>query len=148
MESLRNLIVRHEGWKRRPYRCPSGHRTIGVGWNLDAWPLPPDIASYFHVHGEITDGMIDRLLTLSIDTATLGCREIFKGFDSFTERRKMALIDMCFNLGAFGLLGFKRMRRAIEKGDWTAAAKEVEDSLYYKQVPSRAEEIMEMVRVG
>lgn len=133
-ESIREILVRHEGWRRKRYRCSRKHWTIGVGWNLDAWILPPDILAYEHIHGEITDEMISRLLDISITNATNNCRDIFPGFDQFTERRRFALIDMCFNLGAMGLIGFKRMRTAIAAGDWNEAAEQVRDSGYWRQL--------------
>ncbi len=159
MKTLRDMIIRHEGWKRRPYLCSRGKRTIGVGWNLDAWPLPADIASYLHIHNEITDDMVERLLFLSVSTATVVCRDIFKDFDAFTERRRWALIDMAFNLGGFGLLGFRLMRKAIKEGDWNEAAEQVRDSAYWRQLGGdptgtddgkleRPEEIAAMLREG
>jgi lysozyme len=133
-ESIRDILIRHEGWKRKRYKCSRGRWTIGVGWNIDAWPLPPDISAYEHIFGEITDDMVSRLLDISITNATHNCLDIFPGFDQFTEPRRFALIDMCFNLGAMGLLGFKRMRKAIAAGDWTEAAEQVKDSDYWRQL--------------
>lgn len=132
--NLKELIIRHEGWRNRRYLCPAGRRTIGVGWNMDAWPLPHEIASYERVNGFIPDDMIDRLLDISIDTATLQCRSIFPGFDKFSEARRFALIDMAFTLGGFGLLGFRKMRKAISAGDWNEAAEQARDSAYWRQL--------------
>jgi GH24 family phage-related lysozyme (muramidase) len=103
--------------------------------------------------------MVNRLLDISIDNAIRGCRDIFKQFDDFTELRQNALTDMCFNLGAFGLLGFKRMRKAIMAGDWNEAAEQVRDSDYWRQLGGdpkgqddgkleRPEEIAAMLREG
>lgn len=158
-ETIREMIIRHEGWRNKPYICGGGKHTIGVGFNYDAWPMPSDIASYFHIYGEITDDMVERLLFLSVSTATENCRDIFKDFDSFSERRQWALIDMAFNLGGFGLLGFKKMRKAIAAGDWNEAAEQVRDSEYWRQLGGdpkgtddgkleRPEEIAEMLRKG
>lgn len=33
---LRDQLIEHEGLKRRPYRCPAGKLTIGIGRNLEA----------------------------------------------------------------------------------------------------------------
>ena len=37
---------------------------------------------------------------------------------------------------------FKKMKAALEKGDWKEAAKEGRDSKWYKQVTKRAERLM------
>lgn len=159
METLREMLKRHEGLKLEPYRCPAGKLTIGVGWNLEAHKLPEEIASYLRVHGEITEEMARRLLDISIESATWQCREIYPGFDGFSEARRFALIDFVFNLGAFGALGFKRMRKAILAGDWDEAANQLNDSAYWRQLGGdpagtddgkleRPEEIAEMLREG
>ena len=41
--SLREMLERHEGRKKKVYRCSKGKKTIGVGHNVDAKGLPPDI---------------------------------------------------------------------------------------------------------
>ena len=156
---IHEMIRRHEGKRLRPYRCPAGKRTIGYGWNMDANPLPSDIASCLRCTGEITEDMAERLLNISIDVATRSCADIFHGFKDFSERRRAALVDMCVNLGPWGLLGFKRMRRAILAGDWNEAANQVNDSEYWTQLGGdpkgtddgrleRPEEIAEMLRNG
>ena len=49
------------------------------------------------------------------------------------------LVDMAYNLGVPRLMGFEKMLAAIERMDWKAAAAEVLDSRYARQVPNRAE---------
>jgi lysozyme len=159
LDSLKNMLTRHEGRKKKRYLCSRSHWTIGVGWNIDAWPLPVDIAAYLSVHGEITEGMIDRLLDISITSATNNCRDIYPGFDGFSERRRFALIDFVFNLGAKGATGFKKMRNAIISGDWNEAANQIQDSAYWRQLGGdpkgtddgkleRPEEVAMMLREG
>lgn len=149
MIELREILKRHEGLRLSPYLCPAGHRTIGYGWNLDAHQLPGDYASYLHVNGRITPEMADHLLTISIDAATENCRGIYPGFDGFTEARRFALIDFVFNVGAGTAMKFKKMRTAIEAGDWDRAADELYFSRWREQVGlGRSGEIIGMVRKG
>lgn len=158
-DALRTMLIRHEGWRKKRYKCSRGRQTIGVGWNLDAWSLPPDIAAYLGVNGEITEGMIERLLDISVETATVQCREIYPGFDGFSEARRFALTDFCYNIGGFGALGFKKMRKAIIAGDWAEAAEQIRDSDYWRQLGGdpkgtddgkleRPEEIAKLLREG
>jgi len=159
METLRQQLTRHEARKNRPYRCSRGYLTIGVGWNIDSWKLPPIIASFLHIHGYITEEMIDQLLDIQIEAAIADTKEIFPNFSTFTERRQNALMDMVFNMGATGVLGFKKMRKAIARGDWNEAAEQVRDSVYWRQLGGdpagtddgkleRPEEIAMMIREG
>ncbi len=131
--NLHELIKRHEGKRLKKYRCSRNHWTIGYGWNLDN-ELPSDIASYFRIHGEITEDMAERLLNISITVATDDCRAIYPGFDGFTEARRFALIDFVFNVGSTTALKFKKMIAAIEAGNWQRAADEMVDSDWFKQV--------------
>ena len=147
MESLKEMIGRHEGLRLRPYVCPAGKPTIGYGWNLEN-PLPPEIASYFRMRGEITEEMADELLRISVDAATRQCRALYPGFDRFDEARRHALIDFVFNVGAGTALKFKKMRATIERGNWNDAADEMIDSLWYRQVGARGREIVDMIRKG
>src|SRR5438876_896932 len=43
--ALTLLLVKHEGLSLKPYRCPAGKRTIGVGRNLDDRGISEDEAA-------------------------------------------------------------------------------------------------------
>jgi len=156
---LRKMIKRHEGLRLFPYRCIGGKLTIGYGWNLDAHPLPVDYAHCLRATGKITEAMAEHLLTIMIDMAERDCRDIYPGFNRFSETRRFALIDFLFNLGSTRALKFKKMRKAIEAEDWEEAANQVNDSVYWRQLGGdpagtddgkleRPEEIAQMLRIG
>ena len=146
--NARELIKSHEGLRLARYRCPAGHWSIGYGWNLDAWPLPPEIAAYYRLNGRITEGMADYLLDIALMGAIKDCRDLYPGFDSFTDSRRTALTDFMYNLGVVRAAGFKRMRAAMREGDWDRAADEMFDSKWRTQVGRRSETIIGMVRTG
>jgi len=159
IERLKEMLRRHEGRKNKVYLCTQKKRTIGVGWNLDANPLPADIASFLQMHGYITDEMIDRLLDISITTATDNCRDIYRDFDTFSENRRFALIDMMFNMGIGTLKTFKNTNKAINEGRWDDAVTGIKHSQYWKQLGgdpegtddgklARPEEIAMMIQGG
>jgi len=62
--------------------------------------------------------------------------------------RREVLINMRFNLGMSRLMGFVKMWQAIDDENWEAASKEMLDSLWAKQVGSRATELAEQMRTG
>ena len=45
------------------------------------------------------------------------------------------LIDMAYELGGNGLLGFPRFLTAVRYGQWSVAEQELKASLLYRQVP-------------
>jgi lysozyme len=132
--TARELIKSHEGLRLRRYRCPAGHWSIGYGWNLDEWPLPPEIASYLRLYGRITEGMADHLLDISLGIATQDARKLFPGFDGFDDRRRAALTDFAYQLGYTRAAKFTKMRAAVAAGDWDEAAEQVRDSVYWRQL--------------
>ncbi len=133
-EKLIRLLITHEGLRLKPYRDTRGKLTIGVGRNLDDVGITEEEALY------LLKNDIKRVLDF--------LKERLPYWNGLTETRKMALVDMCFNLGPGGFLSFKRMLRALEREDYEQAAREMLDSRWARQVGRRAEELAEMMREG
>lgn len=131
---LTEMLIRHEGVRYKPYRCIAGKLTIGVGRNLEDVGISEDEAIFL----------------LKNDIARVG-REL-EGALSFWSNlsldRQLVLLDMCFNLGLAGLIGFKRMLAAVESVNYEKAADEMLDSKWARQVGSRSTELAEMMRGG
>ena len=126
MSAVKTLLSHHEGRRHRPYFCTGNKRTIGVGWNMTDNPLPPDIQAFLDKHGYITDDMIDTLLDISVKRATLDCQRLFPDFDDFTENRRLALVDLMFNMGRTQISKeFPSFCKAVNRGDWQRAADEL-----------------------
>lgn len=157
--TIEQFIEKHEGRSKKPYKCTAGANTIGVGWNMDANPLPKNIADYLKKHGEITDTMIDILLSLSVKNAISDCLDLFPNWDNISVNRRMALIDFVFQLGKHRTSHFINTIAAINTGRWADAAEGIRKSLYWKQLGGdppgtddgkleRPEEVAEMIEVG
>jgi len=95
--TVEDFITKHEGRKNKPYVCPAGLWTIGVGHQITG-KEPVDIDSYLKEHGEITEEMINRLLAVDIQQARHDCEKLFPDFEDFTVNRQIALIDWMFNI--------------------------------------------------
>lgn len=134
IDKVKEMLTRHEGRKYKPYRCPAGHLTIGVGHNIDAKGLPASIRAYLTANGRITDVMIDSLLTSDIAEAHADCIRLYPQFSTFSANRQAALIDFMFNVGPGRAATFKNMTRAINTFDWQQAAEELRNSLYWKEL--------------
>lgn len=150
--SLREMLERHEGRKKQIYKCTAGKDTIGVGHNIDAKGLPPDIEDFLEDNGYITDEMIDRLLDDDIEDAISDCKRLYPNLEDFGDVRMNALIDMCFQMGygndKRGMKSFKNTNKLINAEKWDAVADALEGSKWYRQTPNRAKEIVEMLRDG
>lgn len=146
--TLQDLITLHEGLRRKPYRCPAGKLTIGVGHNIETRALPVDIDIYLKTQGEITDEMVERLLVVDIESAQGSCRKWLDNWDQIDTARQMAITDFMFNVGPGTAKEFVATQAAIELGDWEAAAHCLEDSRWYRQVGKRGERIVQIIRTG
>lgn len=62
--------------------------------------------------------------------------------------RQAALVQMAYQLGVGGLLGFKKMLWCMEHGRYKQAAAEALDSLWARQTPKRARRVALMIREG
>ena len=146
--SLREMLERHEGRRKRVYKCTAGKNTIGVGHNIDAKGLPPDIESFLEDNGYITDEMIDRLLDDDIEDAISDCKRLYPNLEDFGDVRMNALIDFVFNVGYGTARKFVNTNKAINDEDWERAGDMLEQSKWYRQVKGRAKEIVQMLRDG
>ena len=60
----------------------------------------------------------------------------------------VVLANMAFNLGVDGLLGFRRMILAVDRGHYDQAAREMLNSKWARQVFNRAIRLAEMMAKG
>jgi lysozyme len=146
--TLKEFITADEGRRAKMYHCSAHRRTIGIGHNIEANPLPPDIQNYLAQTGYITEDMIDRLYDIDIRHATADCKVLFPQFETFTEARQWALISFVFQLGFTGAKKFIRSVKAINEHRWDDAAKYMMESLWAKQTPKRAKRITGIIKRG
>ena len=126
-------VKRHEGEVLTPYKDSRGILTIGVGHNLEMG---------------ISKAASDFIFKEDMDKAEALLNEHCPVFAKLDANRQIVLIDLCFNLGISGLLGFKKMLAALNEGNWNKAAAELMNSKYAKQVPNRAKENRDVLITG
>lgn len=139
IDRLKEMLRHHEGLRLKPYRCPTGHWSVGWGHNLEAHSEP--------IPEEITLEQAEKYLEQDIKTAILDCATI-RGFEDLDPVRQAVLIDLCFNMGIGALLKFRRMLLSIWCKQWGLAAVELLDSKYASQVGDRAQELATMMITG
>jgi lysozyme len=147
-ELLKEILEKHEGKKRRKYKCTAGRWTIGIGHNMEDEPLPEEMQRFLDSNGYITDEMIYELLEKDIEDAINDAWDLYPNLESYSEARQAALIDFLFNVGKRVALQFKRLNRAVNEEKWDNAAKYLLESKYARQVGQRAQTIARMLREG
>ena len=74
------------------------------------------------------------------------CNILYENFDDLPEEVQQIVANMMFNMGRPRLSKFKGMKRGVDAEDWNAAADEMVDSAWYRQVTNRAERLVERMR--
>jgi lysozyme len=130
-DMLKEMLIRHEGWRPVAYLDTEGHWTVGVGHNLER-PL--------------SEAAILQILEDDVQEAYQDCLHLFPWFKELTINRQRVLVNMCFNLGIRRLLGFTKMLTALEVGAYETAAEEMLDSKWARQTGGRATELANLMR--
>lgn len=132
LRELEVMLKTDEGYRAKPYKDTVGKTTIGYGRNLDDVGISIEEAEY--------------ILRNDIDRAVHDVLGAFPWVRLHPKRIRVALYNMCFNMGIGKLRQFKKMLAAIEERDYDRAASEALDSLWARQVKGRAERIAKMLR--
>ena len=74
------------------------------------------------------------------------CTKMFMEFNNYPEDVQRVIANMMFNMGRPRLSKFKGMKRGVDARDWNAAADEMVDSAWYRQVTKRADRLVERMR--
>jgi len=110
-----NLIKRFEGVRYKPYRCPAGLWTVGVGHLIgDGKQL---LDSY---NKTFTEREVDELLRKDLARFERGVTMLFPVSYRFTQGAYDAILSFSFNLG-LGALQRSTVRSALLRGDKTMA---------------------------
>ena len=128
LAKYKNMTKTFEGLRLKPYRCTAGKLTIGYGRNLD------DVG----ISQAEADMLFERDFAMAESEVKRLCKEFSIDVDSLIEQRFYVLTDMMFNLGYSRLSKFKKFLYALKTGSYEAAANEMLDSNWAKQVGNRA----------
>lgn len=130
---LLQQIKEHEGLRLKLYKCPAGKLTIGYGHNIEDNGLSKSACEF--------------VLYDDIEEAQKNVCSIFgyEFFESLPVCKRVALVDMMFNLGMAKFLTFKRFIFAVETQNWENASREVINSRAYEQNKRRYKKIAEQI---
>lgn len=160
------LLRDFEGFYADPYVCPAGCATIGYGTNLEAHRqfIPWDDlrtgglkgkslcnalkARGFHWTTRQAEEAMLSELTSTHDALKRRCVAYRVLLSKGDACRAEALLDMAYNMGLSGLLGFYSTLPLIEREEYEAAARNLVQSKWYKQVGRRARTVCAMIKDG
>lgn len=136
-EQLTAQLRRDEGEILSAYQDHLGFWTIGIGRLIDK-----------RKGGGITKAEAAYLLGNDIDRTTAEVQSRLPWFSRLDEARQGVLLNMAFQMGVDGLLGFKNTLAMIERGAYEDAATGMLNSLWARQTPERAARLAQQMRTG
>ena len=108
IESVLPRIRVEEGFRSRPYLDTEKHLTVGYGMNLDA-------------------GISERVAAAALVEQLQELHEMLSRYNWYAALdpiRQGVCLDIAFNDGLHGLLGFSKMIAALGRQDWVTAQSE------------------------
>ena len=142
VDKLRKQLENDEGVKYEIYNDHLGYPTFGIGHLI----LESDPE-----HGEptgtaISEERVKESFGSDVLDVLSDCERLYSDFGSLPEEAQQIIANMMFNMGRPRLSKFKGMKRGVDAKDWNAAADEMVDSSWYKQVTKRADRLVNRMR--
>lgn len=142
IEKLREEIEYDEGSVNKIYLDHLGLATFGIGHLVTEW----DEEYGFEVGTDVSEDRCIEAFNRDIKTVLSDCNKLYSDFDELPEEVQLIIANMMFNMGRPRLSKFKGMKRGVDAKDWNAAADEMVDSKWYRQVTKRADRLVERMR--
>ena len=108
IDSVLSRLKTEEGFRARVYRDTEGHATIGYGFNIDA-------------------GISQRAAAALLQEQLMELHETLSAYSWYAAldpARQGVCLDIAFNDGLHGLLGFPNMIAALAAKNWITAQSE------------------------
>lgn len=138
MNELARQLRGDEGTKANAYQDSLGYWTIGVGRLVDG--RKPG--------GGLRQDEIDLMLANDIADRVVALGSALPWFAALDDARQGVLLNMAFQLGTAGLLGFHDTLALVQTGQYTEAARRMLDSKWAQQTPERARRLATQMSTG
>ena len=135
-------IKADEGVVHEVYLDHLGLPTVGVGHLI----REDDPEHGLAVGTKIDSERVHELFEADLYTCVAETKLLYPQFEELPAEAQKILCNMMFNLGRPRLSKFIKMREHVNNGAWSDAANEMLDSRWAKQVPNRANRLVERMR--
>ena len=142
VDKLREELEIDEGVRYHVYLDHLGYPTFGIGHLV----IEGD-PEYPGEEGEpVSPDRVKEAFESDLETVLSDCNILYPDFDDLPEDVQHIIANMMFNMGRPRLSKFVGMKRGVDKRDWDAAADEMVDSNWYRQVTNRAARLVDRMR--
>ena len=142
IERLRKQLEIDEGVKYEIYKDHLGYPTFGIGHLI----LDSDAEHGQDTGTAVSEERVAEAFEADLVSVLSDCESLYGDFGDLPEDAQEIIANMIFNMGRPRLSKFKGMKRGVDARDWNAAADEMVDSSWYRQVPNRAKRLVERMR--
>ena len=142
LEQLREQLEIDEGVKYEVYNDHLGYATFGVGHLV----LESDPEYGDPIGAPVSESRVIEAFEQDCENVLRDCNILYEDFDDLPEEAQQVIANMMFNMGRPRLSKFKGMKRGVDSRDWNAAADEMVDSAWYRQVTNRADRLVKRIR--
>lgn len=142
IEKLREEIAYDEGSVNKIYLDHLGLPTFGIGHLV----IDSDPEYGQEVGTPVSEDRVAEAFDKDVEIVIDDCEKLYPDFDELPEEVQRIIANMMFNMGRPRLSKFKGMKRGVDNRDWNAAADEMVDSNWYRQVTKRADRLVTRMR--
>lgn len=142
IDTIKEDLIKHEGYKDEIYLCSEGVPTFGIGHAIKeddpeyTWPVGTPIEK----------DRIDSAFKADVEDAINDVEILFGDLSNYPDQCNRVLVNMAFNLGRNRLGKFKNMIKAVTENNYSEAANQMVDSVWYNQVGNRSVELENWMR--
>ena len=142
VDKLRKQLEIDEGIVHEIYLDHLGYATFGIGHLV----RESDPENGLPTGSPISPERCAEAFESDIEAVLSDCNILYPDFADLPEEAQQIIANMMFNLGRPRLSKFVGMKRGVDAKDWNAAADEMVDSRWYRQVGARAERLVNRMR--
>ena len=142
VEKLREQLKIDEGCVYEIYNDHLGYPTFGIGHLV----RESDPENGSPLGTEVSEDRVNEAFDADVEIVLSDCSTLYPDFEDLPEEAQQIIANMMFNLGRPRLSKFVGMKRGVDAKDWNAAADEMVDSRWYRQVGARAERLVNRMR--
>ena len=139
---LREQLEIDEGRVDALYNDHLGYATFGVGHLV----LESDPEYGQEIGTPVSADRVIETFEQDCENVLRDCNILYEDFGDLPEEAQQVIANMMFNMGRPRLSKFKGMKRGVDSRDWPAAADEMVDSAWYRQVTNRANRLVDRIR--
>ena len=142
IDKLREEIKYDEGCVYAVYLDHLGLPTFGIGHLV----TQDDPEYQWDVDNPISEERVNEAFESDMNIVLDDCQTLYDDFDELPQEAQHIIANTMFNMGRPRLSKFKGMKRGVDARDWNAAADEMVDSKWYRQVTKRADRLVTRMR--